>query len=65
VFNPAIVIEGWGETGVSLRVDDREIPRGKDFRFGYRETLEGANLIVWLKLNARKPIRLVLTPLAQ
>jgi len=65
VFNPAIVIEGWGETGVSLRVDDREIPRGKDFRFGYRETLEGANLIVWLKLNTQKPIRLVLTPLAQ
>jgi hypothetical protein len=65
VFNPAIVIEGWGEAGVSLRVDDREIPRGKDFRFGYRETLEGANLIVWLKLNAQKPIRLVLTPLAQ
>jgi hypothetical protein len=61
VLNPALVIQGWGEHEATLMLDGAEIPRGKDFRYGFRRTLDGADLIVWIKCTAEKPVRLVLS----
>ncbi|MCX7048533.1 MAG: LamG domain-containing protein [Candidatus Sumerlaeota bacterium] len=62
VFNPAFVIKGWGDASATLRVGDKEIPRGKDFRFGHRRNMESTDLIVWLKLSSQQPVGLTLSP---
>lgn len=47
VVNPAFVITGWGESSPSVRVDG--VPFGKEkCKIGYRRTLEGTDLILWL-----------------
>jgi len=62
VVNPAFIIRNWGRAGAKLKIDGRTIKRGKDFRFGHRRTLEGTDLIVWVKKNSTKPITISLSP---
>jgi hypothetical protein len=52
IINPAFVIENWGNRGVSLEVDGKQIPRGEDFRYGLRESLDNRDLILWLRYEA-------------
>jgi hypothetical protein len=58
VANPALVIQGWGESEATLKIDGRDIPRGRCFRYGHRRTLAGTDLIVWIKTAAEKPVRI-------
>ena len=58
VINPVFVIENWGQVGAYLRIGDRKLSRGKDFRFGHRHTLKGSDLIVWLGTEFTKPIKI-------
>jgi len=63
VFNPALVIENWGTIGDPLLVvDGQKIKRGKNFRFGYRHKLDGTDLIVWIKMQSTKPVKVTITP---
>jgi hypothetical protein len=62
VVNPAFVIKGWGRSGVSLKVNDKKIPKGKDFRFGHRTSLEGTDLVMWFKAESTKPLQISLAP---
>jgi len=55
VLNPAFVIRNWGEVMVKVSMGGKDIPRGQDCRVGHVSTLEGTDLIVWLKLEARQP----------
>jgi hypothetical protein len=61
VFNPALVIQGWGEHEVAAKLDGAAIPRGLNFRYGYRRTLQGTDQIVWVKALAEKPAHLSLS----
>jgi len=61
VFNPAFVIEGWGEKEAALKIDGAEVPRGRDFRYGHRRTLESTDLIVWIKTVSEKPVRIAVS----
>jgi hypothetical protein len=54
IQNPAFVVKNWGNRPAQLTIDGKEIPRGKDFRFGHNKTLEGTDLIVWVKTQADK-----------
>ncbi|MHC4572634.1 MAG: LamG domain-containing protein [Planctomycetota bacterium] len=64
VVNPAFVIKNWGEADAELKIDGRNIKRGRSFRFGRRRTLEGADLIVWIKKESEEPIRISLSPVS-
>jgi hypothetical protein len=57
IVNPVIVIKGWGRAPVALEIDDKPIKQGKDFRVGYEDTKGGTNLVLWLKLQTTKSIR--------
>jgi hypothetical protein len=61
----AFVIKGWGESDVKLEIDGKEVERGKNFRFGHRNTLEGTDLIVWLKTESTQPIKFSLSSVVQ
>ncbi|MBK8975228.1 MAG: LamG domain-containing protein [Planctomycetes bacterium] len=62
VYNPALVILGWGDSGAELEIDGKPVPEGPDFRLGHRYGLENSDLIVWLRYEATEPFSLTLTP---
>ena len=62
IVNPAFVIENWGDSDAGLKINGQTVKRGKDFRFGHCYRLEGSDLIVWVKIESRKPVKFELTP---
>jgi len=46
VLNPAFVIRNWGIADVNVTVNGNTVQQGRDLRIGYRNTLEGNDLIV-------------------
>ena len=65
VENVALIVEDWGEVDAELLVDGEAVPRGKAFRFGHRSRLDGTDLMVWIKQEARQPTRVALRPIAR
>jgi hypothetical protein len=61
VINPAFLVKHWGRDRAGVEINGKPIPRSKAFRVGYIETLEGTDLIVWLKFTSTKPIRVKVT----
>ena len=61
VFNPALVIQGWGESEAASKIDGTEVPRGRHFRYGHRRTLDGTDLVVWIKTASEKPVRIAVS----
>jgi hypothetical protein len=62
VVNPVFVVRNWGDGGAKSEIDGRTIRRGKSFRFGHRHRLDGSDLIIWLKVETAKPIKIKLLP---
>lgn len=60
VFNPALVIEGWGDHEATLKLNGVDVKRGPAFRSGHRRSLEGTDLIVWIKTQQEKTVKIVL-----
>ena len=65
VLNPAFVVKNWGEANATLTLDGKPIPRGKDFRFGHRQTLESTDLIVWIRTESQDSLTFRLEPQPQ
>jgi hypothetical protein len=61
VVNPAFVIRNWGEANAYLAIDGEEVKRGGDFRFGHRHTLEGTDLVVWIRVETTQSIKIAVT----
>ena len=50
MVNPAFVVKGWGERPARIRLNGQEIRhREGAVRLGHRRTLDGTDLIVWLR----------------
>jgi len=62
VANVALVIKGWGDKSVVLNIDGKRAERGRDFRIGQARTLEGTDLIVWIKKESIRPIKISFIP---
>jgi hypothetical protein len=65
VVNPAFVLENWGSAEPRMKVNGKRVKHGDKFRFGYHHTLEGCDLIMWLKVESAKPVRISLSPKAR
>ena len=61
-LNPAFLIRNWGEADARAKINGVSVARGKSFRFGHVEHLEGTDLIVWLQKQSTAPLRIELTP---
>jgi hypothetical protein len=57
VVNLAFVIKKWGDHKALLTLNDQAVPEGKEFRVGYRRRLEGVDLIVWIRIESAKPVK--------
>jgi len=64
VVNPAFMIENWSRAGSSVKIDGKKIDRGQNCRTGHTRTLESDNLIVWLKLDSKKPVNISIKPVS-
>jgi hypothetical protein len=60
LLNPAIIIKNWGSQLSTLSVNDKIIKQGKDFRQGLRKDPEGEDLIIWIRLESKKPVKIML-----
>jgi hypothetical protein len=54
IHNPAFVVKNWGKRPAKLLIDGKAIPHGKDFRSGHTKTVEGTDLVVWVKIPGDK-----------
>jgi hypothetical protein len=60
--NPAFVVRNWGESDAEVQLDGQLKVLGKDLRLGHEHRLEGSDLIVWIKLQATKPLTITMKP---
>ncbi len=58
--NPAFIIKNWGSRLATLTIDGKTVDQGKDFRQGIRNGIEGEDLILWLRLEREKPVKILL-----
>jgi len=63
IVNPAFVIKNWGKMNATLKINGRKVKRSKDFRYGHRYQLKSTDLIVWIKYESMKPIKISLSPM--
>lgn len=61
LYDPAIVVKNWGETGAKLMINGSPAPWGKDYRCGLVHRLGGTDLVIWLNKKSTHPIRLSLS----
>jgi hypothetical protein len=64
LVNPAFVVRNWDDTthGIVLKVNNNVMEAGKDYRFGYEQTEDGQDLVIWLQLNTRSEINISVEP---
>jgi len=60
LLNPAIIIKNWGSQLSTLSVNGKKIKQGKDFRQGIVKGPYGEDLIIWLRLDMQKTVKITL-----
>jgi hypothetical protein len=60
LINPAFIVRNWGNQRAILSVDGEEVEQGRDFRQGIRNGPLGDDLILWLRMDARTPVKMIL-----
>lgn len=61
LINPALIIKKWGRTPAEVFIDDTPVPR-EQLKIGYNSTLDGVNLVIWLKLEFTRPVQISIKP---
>ena len=55
LVNIPLVVKDWGTSNVGLVLDGSKIQRGKRFRYGYRDNLDGTtDLLVFIKHQSQE-----------
>ena len=62
LLNACFVIRRWHGVGAKLLMNNKEVKRGKDFRYALRHGLESTDLIVWLRAESSKPVTITIKP---
>jgi hypothetical protein len=55
------VIRNWGDGNARVTLDGKPIAPGKDLRFGHVRSLEGTDLIIWIRTQTAHPLRVKVT----
>jgi hypothetical protein len=62
LVNCCLVIRGWGEKKVAIRINGQKIEKGKGFRVGNLRTLEEDDLVVWMNKVVTQATRILIQP---
>lgn len=60
VRNLALVLRNWGDRGAQLELDGKPVKRGPDFRVGRRAMVDASDLVVWIRVEADRPLEVSL-----
>jgi hypothetical protein len=58
--NPAIMVRNWGKREAKISINGQVIPRDKNFRQGIVSRAEGDDLIIWLRLESKKRLDIII-----
>ena len=58
LYNPAFELKNWNSNGAVVKIDGKIIEEDKDCRIGFKNTKEGNDLIVWLRMNETKSVNM-------
>ena len=61
--NPCFVLLGWGGKDAKLTLNGKSVLPGETFRIGHRQTIDGDDLIVWIKTDSAAPITISISPI--
>lgn len=56
IENVAFVVKNWGNRDISLKMDGANVARGKAFRYGFRDSIEGTDLVIYLEKKSVNPV---------
>jgi len=56
--NPAFLVRDWDVKKIALDINGAAIPRGKDFRYGRIDRLDGSDLIVWIQYETNEGVHI-------
>lgn len=59
LFNPAFLIKGWGNSGVTVRLDGDKVLDTEHYRVGYIRKAGLTDLIIWLEMERESPISIL------
>lgn len=62
IVRPALLLHGWGERKVALRINGEPASSGVGFRQGFERKLEETDLVLWLDLESTTPVLLEVEP---
>jgi hypothetical protein len=62
VINPAVVIKGWGESDARLKVNGKGVRPNEGFRLGKSRTVDGTDLVIWIKAESTTPVEVTILP---
>lgn len=60
IENACFILKNWGNRDVTLKIDNIAVAKSKAFRYGFRDTADGTDLIVWIEKKATKPFKVAL-----
>jgi hypothetical protein len=61
LVNALLVLEGWGDGAVDVSVDKRRLEPGRTLRTGYRKSLSGTDLLVWLEKTSTERVGILIS----
>jgi hypothetical protein len=56
LVNALLVLEGFGDGAVDVSIGGQRLEPGRALRTGYRRTLDGTDLLVWLEKTSTEPV---------
>jgi len=62
LVNPVLLVRGWGSAAPRVEIDGRPAPLGPDVRAGFIHGLERDDLVLWMRRESSRPVRIVLAP---
>lgn len=60
LLNPAIIIKNWGSQAASLSINNQPVAQGDNFKQGIRKGTDGDDLILWIKMDSKTPVKMIL-----
>ncbi|MGA2363115.1 MAG: LamG domain-containing protein [Candidatus Aminicenantales bacterium] len=60
--NIVLYIRGWGDGSAAVTVDGQPVERGPALKLGYVRTIDGTDLVIWIKKESVRPVRIGLGP---
>jgi hypothetical protein len=61
IQNLAFVIHNF-DADITLKINNVNFPRGKNFRYGIEHDLNESRAIIWIKINASDPTQIIISP---